>query len=122
MDFQQFQPKPGMTANHISQADGFIRFCDNYRLRFIDPSPSTLAYYITHPSSIFASPKSVRNYVSRAQFLHKQLALEAFDSFQVSSLLMAADPTMRTSSRTHLTADFQYCLSSSPSSVSSHSA
>ena len=88
--------RPGMTANHVRQSDSFIRFCDNYGLE--QGTPFTLTYYITHLSSVFTSPKSMRNYVSRAVFLHKQfgLAPEAFDSFQVSSLLRAADVTMRT--------------------------
>ena len=107
MEFQQLQARttalagqayrPGMTANHVRQADIFIRFCGNYGLHFIGTAPSTLAYYITYLSSIFTSPKSMRNYVSRAPFLHKHLDLapEAFDSIQVHSLLCAADLTMR---------------------------
>ena len=89
---------PSWKHLHVRQADSFIRFCDNYGLQFIDPAPYTLTYYIAHLSSVFASPKCLRNNVSGAQFLHKLLvqSLEAFDSLQVSSLLMAAYLTMMT--------------------------
>ena len=88
----------GTTPNHVHQKSCFIRFCNNYSLKFINPAPSTLCYFITHLSSTFSSSKSVRNYVSRVCFLHTQLRLtmEAFDSFQVSSLLRAADLTTKT--------------------------
>ena len=64
MDFQQFQAR---TTTLAGQA---------YR-------PGMTANYITHLSSIFTSPKSMRNYVSGVLCLHKQLSLapEAFDSF-----------------------------------------
>ena len=39
---------PGTTANHMHRVDSFIRFYDNYKLDFINLSPSTLFYYITH--------------------------------------------------------------------------
>ena len=46
MDFQQLKEKTalarqayrlGTDANHTRQADSFMRFCNNYRLQFIDP-------------------------------------------------------------------------------------
>ena len=30
---------PGTTAKYVRQADSFIRFCDNYKLEFINPAP-----------------------------------------------------------------------------------
>ena len=103
MNFQHFKEKttalviqafrPGTAANHVMQADTFIIFCDNYRLQFIDPAPSTLAYYIMHLSLIFTSSKDMRNYVSRAQFLHKSLALALEDITSLGSKLDDEDPT-----------------------------
>ena len=40
--------QPGTTANQVGQVDSFIRFCDNYKLDFINPAPSTPCYYINH--------------------------------------------------------------------------
>ena len=54
----------GTTVNHVRQADSFIRFCDNYKLDFINPATSILCYSITHFTFILTSSKSVRNYVS----------------------------------------------------------
>ena len=67
--------RPETATNHVRQADCYIKFSDNYGLEFIDLEPSTLTYFITHLSSLFTSSKSVRNYVSGAWFLHKQLGL-----------------------------------------------
>ena len=75
------QIKTSTTANHVHQADSFIRFCDNYKVDFsykvdfINPAPSTPWYDITRLTSIFTPSKCVRNYVSGVQFLHKQLGL-----------------------------------------------
>ena len=83
--------RPGIMANNVRQASCFVRFCNNYSIKFINPMHSTLCYFITHLSSMISSSKSVRNYVSGVHFLHKQL-----NSFQVSSFLQAPDFTMRT--------------------------
>ena len=86
--------RPGAGANYIREADCYIKFRD---MKFIDPAPSTISYFIIHLSSIFTSSNNVRNCVSRARFLHKQLSLaaEAFNTFKVSSLLWATDLMMR---------------------------
>ena len=106
---------PGTNANHVHQVDCFIIFCNNYCLKFINPSPSTLYYFITHLSATFSSSKSIRNYVSRVRFLHKHLglSLKVLDSFQVSSLMWAADLNM------HLCNACPSCPTSSPSLASS---
>ena len=90
--------RPGTSDNHLHQVHSFIQFCDNHKLEFINPAPSTLCYYVTSLPTKFTSSKSVRNYASGVRFLHKQLglALELLDSFPVSYLLRAADHTMRT--------------------------
>ena len=64
----------------------------------INPSVSTLCFYITHLTTAFSSPKGVRNYVSVDRFLHKQLGMapDALDTFLVYCLLRAADLTMQT--------------------------
>ena len=95
---------PGTAANHACQVDAVITFCDHYNLDFTNTASSTLCYYIIHLTSIFNSSKSIRNYVSKVRFLHKQLSLvlESLDSFPVSSLLRAADLTMRTALFQHL--------------------
>ena len=98
--------RPSTMVNHVHHADCFIKFCDHYSLKFINPSPSTLCYFITHLSATFLSSKSVRNYVSGVWFLHKQRgrAPESLASFQVSFILhmWAADLTMRTAPLRHL--------------------
>ena len=88
----------GNMANHFHQAQVFICFCDHYQLSFIDRAISTMCYYIIHLSSKFTSSKSVRNYISRVKFLHKQLGLglEVLNRFPVASLLRAEELTMRT--------------------------
>ena len=66
---------------------------------FLHPAPVTICYYITHPTTYFNSAKSIRNYISEVQFLHKQLRLtcECFDTFpNNTSLLTVANLTMRT--------------------------
>ena len=60
--------------------------------------------YITHLSRRLQSSCNVRNYVSRIWVLHWELELSptALDSFQVQSLLRAADISMRTPTLRHL--------------------
>ena len=90
--------RPGTATNHSHQACVFINFCDHYQCPFLLPSISTVSMYITHLTRWFQSSCSVRNYVSGIRVLHRQLGLSpmALDSFQVQSLLRAADISMRT--------------------------
>ena len=84
--------------NHRRQQDSYTAFCEHYGYRPVNPSTSTLAYYITHLANKFTSAASVRNYVSGVAFMHKQLGVEApaITSFPVTTLLRAVDLTLRT--------------------------
>ena len=89
---------PGTPANHARQAQVYIRFCDNYHFHFINPSVSTMCFYITHLTTVFSPSNSVCTYAFGVRFIHKKLSLapEALNTFPVHCLVSAADLTMRT--------------------------
>ena len=86
---------PGTTRNHLQSASTYINFCDNCHLPFINPPLSIITCYITYLTQKFCS-HSVRSYVSRVRFFHKELGLipDFLDSFPIATLLRAADITM----------------------------
>jgi hypothetical protein len=65
--------RPGTGKNHRLQAQLYVEFCDEFEMPFLDPSVSTLTYYIAFLTDRFTSAASVRNYVSGIRTLHKQL-------------------------------------------------
>ena len=105
---------PGTSRNHLRQASVFIHFCDNAQCQFIHPSISTVCMFITHLTNCFQSSSSVKNYVSGIRVLHRELdlSLAALDSFQVHSLLRAADISMRIPllRRLLILSDLLHCL------------
>ena len=88
--------RPGTTLNHLQQVKSYLGFCDHYHLTFLDPPASTMCCYITFLTRKFKSARSVRNYVSGVNFLHKQLGIPAqhLHSFPMSCMLRDADLTM----------------------------
>ena len=83
--------------NHTQQAALFRHFCHHYSYNPIRPSEPVLCRYIAFLTNRFKSARSVRNYVSGIRFMHKSLGLTppATDTFQVSTMLRAADIMLR---------------------------
>ena len=89
--------RPGTLANQDTQIRTYLRFCVQYDLQHLEPSPQTLALYIEHLAQRFKSPRSVKNYLSAVTLLHKHLGIPclAAQSFQVTLMCRAIFSTMR---------------------------
>ena len=89
--------RPGTDRNHQRQARLYLQFCQFHHLRAMDPSVSTVCYYITYLSQHFSTSNSIRNYVSGIRHLHRQwdAKFTALDSFPVTCLLRATDMALR---------------------------
>ena len=87
----QMEFRPRTQANHLGEATVYSDFCEYYHLPFINPSPATICYFISHLTHCFTSAKSVRNDTSGVSFLHKKLGREAaaLASFPAASVVFS---------------------------------
>lgn len=79
------------SANHRTMFRTYISFCLYFKLKDIDPSPSTLCLYIQMLMNSFSSPQSIHNYLSAVSLLHKSSGYQPpTHSYEVSTMLRAA--------------------------------
>ena len=88
----------GTTTNDLRHG---VDFCKHYEFTAFNPSSATLCCYITFLTHHFTLTRRVRNYVSGICVLHMELGLKVQElhSSPVSSVLKAADLTMRVQPR-----------------------
>lgn len=77
--------RPGTYANHHSQFTTYIKFCQHYNIKDIDPTVDTICLYATYLATRLKSSQSIANYLSAVRLLHKYLGLDcpALTSFDL---------------------------------------
>lgn len=86
---------PGTAANRRKQAETFLKFSLYYHVNFLAPGLVDLLMYSQFLANSFASPVSVRNYLSGAKVwitLHNGVT-SAFDTFQLRQMLTGVSST-----------------------------
>ena len=89
--------RPGTAANHRCMWRKFIKFCNKYRVNYINPTIDTICAYLQVLIDSFKSAKSVAAHFGAIRLRHKYMAKEAknLDAFEVTLMLRAAALNMR---------------------------
>ncbi len=75
----------------------YIQFCVRFTLRPINPSVTTIVYYLEYLASKLTSPKSIQNYWAAVKLLHaiSKSRLDNVDDIQVNLMLRSLPLTKR---------------------------
>lgn len=88
--------RPGTLANRNAQFKLYFSFCERYKRSAIDPDVWTLCLYAEFLARSFRSFKSLSNYLSAVNTLHKLLdkSCQAFEAFRFKLMKRALYHTM----------------------------
>ena len=88
--------RPATKANHKVMISTYVAFCLHFNLRDLEPDTETVCLYIQFLARTFASPQSIKNYISAVNLYH-HMALKAppARTFAVSIMLRAINMTLR---------------------------
>ncbi len=90
--------RPSTAANHRCMWRKYIKFCNRYKVQYVNPTIDTLCAYLQVLIDSFTSSKSVASYFGAIRLLHKYINKQAenLDAFEVTLMLRAAALNMRT--------------------------
>lgn len=85
----------GTLENRRRQAELFLKFCVTYNVQHLSPSVIDLLMFIQFLKNSFASPVSVKNYMSGARtwILQHRGYIQSFESIEVKQMFAALDST-----------------------------
>lgn len=100
---------PGTMKNKLVQAQLYLKFCISYRVNYLKPSVLSVAMYTRFLGNSFASPSTIKNYLSGAKTWveHHLGDVSAFTASQPADVLKWVGTSLN-----HVTAR-AYALSSS---------
>ncbi len=89
--------RPGTRRNQANHIKLYLSFCEHYNLKPVQPDTDTICNFATYLSQRLRSPKSVTNYLSSVNLMHKYLRTPApaLDSFELQLTTRAIKLSMR---------------------------